>query len=125
MGRHPAVRAPCRCNRIGPPRRLPPRAATRATYSSLHRPSVDDRSAAPRPGGERPPRALVDGGLDADHLAMAAWIAPSGANQSAWLHRAREGADARTQAFVDRRSVERHLQAGLADWAMATLRGAK
>jgi hypothetical protein len=81
----------------------------------------------------RSPRApgllaeLADGALDADHLAMAAWIAPSGANRSGWLNRARaaEGADARTLSFVDRRLVERHVEAGLSDWAIAALRGAK
>jgi hypothetical protein len=68
--------------------------------------------------------ALADGGLDPDRLAMVAWIAPSGANRGAWLNRAREKADPVTRAFIDRRLVERHLDAQLADWAMATLRGA-
>lgn len=62
--------------------------------------------------------------LDADRLAMAAWIAPSGASRSAWLHRARDVADAGTHAFVERRLVERHMDAGLPDWAMTALRGA-
>jgi hypothetical protein len=71
--------------------------------------------------------ALADGPIDADHLAMAAWIAPSGANRSGWLNRARDASagDARTRAFVERRLVERHVEAGLADWAMLALRGAK
>jgi hypothetical protein len=81
----------------------------------------------------RSPRApgalasLADGTIDADHLAMAAWIAPSGANRSAWLNRARASAseDPRTRAFIDRRLVERHVEAGLPDWAMATMRGAR
>jgi hypothetical protein len=81
----------------------------------------------------RSPRApgllseLADGALDADHLAMAAWVAPSGANRSGWLNRARSasGVDARTLAFVDRRLVERHIEAGLSDWAVAALRGAR
>ena len=79
----------------------------------------------------RSPRApgvlatLADGGLDADRLALAAWIAPLGANRSAWLGRAKEHGDAPTQAFATRRLVERHVAAGLNDWAMATLRGAK
>ena len=81
----------------------------------------------------RSPRApgalasLADGTIDADHLAMAAWIAPSGANRSAWLNRARadSSGDARTRGFIDRRLVERHVEAGLPDWAMATMRGAK
>ena len=69
--------------------------------------------------------ALADGGLEPDRLAMVAWIAPSGANRGAWLSRAREHADAVTRAFIDRRLVERHLEAQLADWAIATLRGMK
>jgi hypothetical protein len=79
----------------------------------------------------RSPRApgvlatLADAGLDADRLAMAAWIAPLGANRSAWLNRAREEGDASTKGFAERRLVERHVDAGLADWAMASLRGAK
>ncbi len=78
----------------------------------------------------RSPRAsgllvsLVDGGLDLDRVAMAAWVAPSGANRSAWLNRVRQGSDAPARAFAERRLVERHLDAGLADWAMASLRGA-
>ena len=79
----------------------------------------------------RSPRAsgllvsLADGGLDPDKLAMAAWIAPSGANRSAWLNEVRAGSDAAARAFAERRLVERHLDAQLADWAMASLRGAK
>jgi hypothetical protein len=81
----------------------------------------------------RSPRApgllasLADGAIDADHLALAAWIAPSGANRSGWLNRAREAStgDARTHAFVERRLVERHVEAGLTDWAVATILGAK
>ncbi len=71
--------------------------------------------------------ALADGSIGADPLAMAAWIAPSGANRSAWLNRARDASagDARTRAFVERRLVERHVEAGLADWAILALRGAK
>lgn len=69
--------------------------------------------------------ALAEGGLDPDRLAMAAWIAPLGANRSAWLHRAVEQGDPATKAFALRRLVERHVDAGLADWAMASSRGAK
>jgi hypothetical protein len=71
--------------------------------------------------------AFTDADVNADALAMAAWITPSGANRSAWLNRARSSpsADARVRAFVDRRLVERHLEAGLSDWAMATLLGAQ
>jgi hypothetical protein len=69
--------------------------------------------------------ALAESGLDPDRLATAAWIAPLGADRSSWLHRAREQGDASTRGFAQRRLVERHAQAGMADWAMATLRGAK
>jgi transglutaminase-like putative cysteine protease len=67
--------------------------------------------------------------LDADRLAMAAWITPSGANKSARLYRARAAAesagDASTKAFVDRRLVDQHLESDTPDWAIASLRGAK
>ncbi|MBX3186649.1 MAG: hypothetical protein KF819_06525 [Labilithrix sp.] len=67
--------------------------------------------------------------LDADRTAMAAWVSPSGANKSARLYRARELAtksgDAATQAFVDRRLVELHLDTEMPDWAIAHLRGSK
>ncbi len=67
--------------------------------------------------------------LDADRLAMAAWVTPSGANKSGRLYRARTAAiktgDATTQAFVDRRLVEQHLETDMADWAIASLRGTK
>jgi hypothetical protein len=69
--------------------------------------------------------ALTDHGLEADRLAMAGWIAPLGANRGAWLDRARSVGDPGTKAFAQRRLVERHVQAGLSDWAMASLRGAK
>lgn len=71
--------------------------------------------------------ALTDQDLDADRLAMAAWVTPSGANRSSWLNRASSSAsvDVATLAFIERRRVERHLEAGLPDWAMATLVGAK
>jgi hypothetical protein len=79
----------------------------------------------------RSPRApgilasLADAGLSADGFATAGWIAPIGSNRSGWLLRARAQGDAGTRAFAERRLVERHVQAGMADWAMATLRGAK
>jgi hypothetical protein len=67
--------------------------------------------------------------LDADRLAMAAWIAPSGANRSGWLHLARERAeqagDLRTRAFVERRMIAEHLAAKMSDWAIAAARGAR
>jgi hypothetical protein len=69
--------------------------------------------------------ALTEGPLDADRTAMAGWIAPSGASRGAWLDRARDQGDAATRAFAQRRLVERHVQAGLADWAMVAVRGAR
>ncbi|MDP9034078.1 MAG: hypothetical protein M3O50_04685, partial [Myxococcota bacterium] len=69
--------------------------------------------------------AFADAKPDSDRLAMAAWVTPAGASRSAWLSRALQGADAMTRAFVERRLVERHLQAQLADWAIAALHGAK
>jgi hypothetical protein len=71
--------------------------------------------------------ALADAGLDPQRLAMVAWVTPNGANRSTWLNRARGDASlgAKGRAFVDRRLVERRMEAGLTDWAMATLRAAK
>jgi transglutaminase-like putative cysteine protease len=67
-------------------------------------------------------------GLAPDALAMAAWVAPSGANRSGWLNLARTRADAagdaQTRAFVDRRLIAQHLSAQLADWAMIARRRA-
>jgi hypothetical protein len=61
-----------------------------------------------------------------DVIAMAGWIAPSGANRSGWLNLARSHADsshdARTIAFTQRRLIAEHLNAGMPDWAMASLR---
>ncbi len=61
-----------------------------------------------------------------DIVAMAGWIAPSGANRSGWLNLARSRAetssDARTKAFAGRRLIAEHLNAGMPDWAMASLR---
>ncbi len=85
---------------------------------------------------EKSPRApgqldalLQSKDLDADRLAMAAWITQSGANKSARLFRAYAAAeksgDQVTKAFIDRRLVEQHLDAETADWAMASFRGAK
>jgi len=84
----------------------------------------------------RSPRApgLLDAvtrtpGLDPDRLAMAGWIAPSGANRSGWLNLARSRAeaasDAATRAFTERRLVAEHLTARMPDWAIATMRGAQ
>ncbi|HEY8089857.1 MAG TPA: transglutaminase-like domain-containing protein, partial [Polyangiaceae bacterium] len=79
----------------------------------------------------RSPRApgmlatLAEGELSPDGFATAGWIAPIGSNRSAWLLRARADGDAATRAFAERRLVDRHAQAGMVDWAMATLRGAK
>jgi hypothetical protein len=67
--------------------------------------------------------------LDPDRIAMAAWVTPSGANKSGRLYRARQAAvkagDTVTQAFVDRRLVEQHLETDMPDWAVASLRGTK
>lgn len=61
--------------------------------------------------------------VSADRLAMAAWVAPSGANRSGWLYlarkRAQEAGDAATLAFVDRRILAQHMNARMPDWAMA------
>jgi hypothetical protein len=66
--------------------------------------------------------------LDADRVAMAAWVS-TGANKSGRLYRARQLAakanDTATQAFVDRRLIEQHLDTDMADWAIASLRGTK
>ena len=67
--------------------------------------------------------------LDADRLAMAGWIAPSGANRSGSLNLARARAEAahddRAAAFATRRLIAEHLNARMADWAIASLRAAK
>jgi len=68
---------------------------------------------------------------DADRLAMAGWVAPSGANRSGWLHQAAVAAtkakDDRARKFAERRLVAQHLQARMPDWARAaanaTLKG--
>ncbi len=61
-----------------------------------------------------------------DMIAMAGWIAPSGANRSGWLNLARSRAetsrDARTRSFAGRRLVAEHLNASMPDWAMAAVR---
>jgi hypothetical protein len=66
--------------------------------------------------------------LDADRLAMAAWVS-TGANKSGRLYRARslavKSGDTATQAFIDRRLVEQHLETDMPDWAIASLRGTK
>ncbi|GAC1545320.1 MAG: hypothetical protein NVS3B10_09420 [Polyangiales bacterium] len=66
--------------------------------------------------------------LDADRVAMAAWLS-TGANKSGRLYRARALAakvgDTATQGFVDRRLVEQHLQTDMPDWAIASVRGTK
>ncbi len=67
--------------------------------------------------------------LDADRLALAGWIAPSGSNRSGWLYSARTRAaethDEATLGFTERRLIAEHLRTKMADWAMASLRGAK
>jgi len=61
---------------------------------------------------------------DADRLAMAGWVAPSGSNRSGWLHQAEvAGAkthDDRARKFAERRLIAAHLQARMPDWARAT-----
>jgi len=51
---------------------------------------------------------------DADRLAMAGWVAPSGANRSGWLHEAaRVGAethDDRARLFAERRLIAQHAR---------------
>ncbi|MFO0676747.1 MAG: transglutaminase family protein [Polyangiaceae bacterium] len=63
-------------------------------------------------------------GLDADRVAMAGFVAPSGANRSGLLNRARvqavETHDASTLGFVDRRLTAEHVNARMVDWAMAS-----
>lgn len=56
-----------------------------------------------------------------DTLAMLGAQSPARANRSGWLRlaEAHATADARVRAFVARRRVETHLDAGLADWALA------
>ncbi len=60
---------------------------------------------------------------DADRLAMAGWVAPSGANRSGWLHDAAVAAkktnDDRAHKFAIRRLIAQHLQARMPDWARA------
>ncbi len=60
---------------------------------------------------------------DADRLAMAGWVAPSGANRSGWLHQAAvvglRTHDERARKFAERRLVAQHLQARMPDWARA------
>ncbi len=67
--------------------------------------------------------------LEADKVAMAAWVTPSGATKSGRLYRARiaaaKASDVATTAFVDRRLVEQHLATAMPDWALASFRGAK
>ena len=64
---------------------------------------------------------------DADRLAVAGWIAPSGANRSGWLNEARNRAeksgDHETSAFCTRRLAASRLAARMTDWAQATLSG--
>jgi hypothetical protein len=87
-----------------------------------------DDAKSPRAPGQLD-ALLQNKDLDADRLAMAAWITPSGANKSSRLYQARAAAeksgDQTTKAFVDRRLVDQHLDSDTPDWAIATLRGAK
>ncbi len=71
--------------------------------------------------------ALADGTVSSDRLAMAAWVTTNGPSRSTWLNRVRSDKAAETgvRAFAERRLVEKHLEAGLTDWAMAAARGAR
>jgi hypothetical protein len=82
---------------------------------------------------DRSPRApglldSIEHGLkpdDIDRLALAGWLAPSGANRSGWLNEARNSAekagDQEIVAFCTRRLAASRLSAKMADWAQATL----
>jgi len=64
---------------------------------------------------------------DADRLAMAGWVAPSGANRSGWLHQAvaaaKQSGDERARKFAVRRLIAVHLQSRMPDWARAEANG--
>jgi transglutaminase-like putative cysteine protease len=64
---------------------------------------------------------------DADRLAMAGWVAPSGANRSGWLHDAvvvaKKTGDERAHKFAMRRLIAQHLQSRMPDWARAEANG--
>jgi len=81
----------------------------------------EDDSKSPRAPGMLD--ALVATKPSADRLAMAAWVAPSGANRSGWLYlakkRAEEQSDARSKTFAERRILAQHVNARMPDWAMA------
>jgi Transglutaminase-like superfamily len=87
---------------------------------------ADDQK-SPRAAGQLD-ALLQSKDLDADRVAMAAWVS-TGANRSGRLYRARslavKSGDTTTQAFVDRRLVEQHLETEMADWAIASMRGTK
>ncbi|HSO40131.1 MAG TPA: transglutaminase-like domain-containing protein [Labilithrix sp.] len=87
---------------------------------------ADDQK-SPRAAGQLD-TLLQSKDLDADRVAMAAWVS-TGANKSGRLYRARtlavKSGDAATQAFVDRRLIEQHLDTEMPDWAIASLRGTK
>ena len=73
------------------------------------------RCARRRVDRRRPPR---HGGMDRAERRQPERVAEPRAREAA-------AGDARTRAFIERRLVERHVEAGLADWAMLALRGAK
>jgi Transglutaminase-like superfamily len=116
-----------------------PTPASRAIASAAKGDALLDAAIVRTVGGaddQKSPRAagqldsfLQAKDLDADRVAMAAWVSPSGANKSARLYRARQLAtragDTQTVAFVDRRLVKQHLQTDQIDWAIAQLRGTK
>lgn len=85
---------------------------------------ADDQKSPRAPG--QLDALLQNKDLDADRVAMAAWVS-TGANKSGRLYRARSAAaksnDAAVTAFVDRRLVEQHLDTDMPDWAIASYRG--
>jgi Flp pilus assembly protein TadD len=62
--------------------------------------------------------------VTADHLAMAGWVAPFGAQRSGWLglalERALAAGDLEVASFAERRLTANRIRAGSADWALAT-----
>ncbi len=68
---------------------------------------------------------VVDGkDVSADHLAMAGYVAPAGANRSGWLaqglQQARQQGDRQAEAFAQRALVELRIGAGQVDLARTT-----
>ena len=108
----PARARPMRCS--------PPRSCARSA-------GADDLK-SPRAAGQLD-ALLQSKDLDADRIAMAAWITPRAPTRAgasiARVRSRRRRATPTTQAFVDRRLVEQHLETDMPDWAIASLRGTK